>query len=128
MKGARDLLSPALRKAVHDRDGGRCRWCGATNRGVDLHHIEYRKGISYDVLENLVSLCRACHSFVHGNPRPSGARIVKPVAQEILFWVISHPGTTGTARWRQRKRQSLLAGLCEHFQEVDGCPFPHAVR
>lgn len=116
-------LPDALRREIDARDGGRCRWCGATNRGRDHHHIEYRKGYSYDVLENLVSLCRACHSFVHGNPRPSGARIVKPLAQEILKWVIAHPGTTGSSRWRALRRSFALAGLCEHGEKVDTCSF-----
>lgn len=114
-------LPDALRRAVHARDGGRCRWCGATNRGVDLHHIEYRKGLSYDVLENLVSLCRACHSFVHGNPRPSGERIVKAVAQPVLFAVIATPGVTGSSLWRRRRREWALAGLCEHGQAREEC-------
>lgn len=100
-----DGLPAALRRAVIERDGGRCRWCGATNRGADLHHIEYRRGVAYDVLENLVSLCRSCHSFVHGNPRASGARIDKATAQDVLFWVIDHPGTVGTSRWARLKRE-----------------------
>jgi hypothetical protein len=116
-------LPDTLRHAVDDRDGGRCRWCGATNQGdTDKHHIRYRRGAADDVLENLVSLCRACHTFVHGNPRPGGARIVKGVAQQILLWVIAHPGTTGSSRWRQLKKGWALVGLCEHGEEVDACP------
>lgn len=121
MKGAVDQLSDALRTEVHERDGRRCRWCGATNRGVDLHHIEYRRGSAYDVLENLVSLCRACHSFVHGNPRAGGARITKHVAQEVLFWVIAHPGTTGSSVWRRKKREWSLSGRCEHGETREAC-------
>ena len=116
-------LPQSLRDAVHERDGGRCRWCGSTNRGIDLHHIEYRRGIAYDVLENLVSLDRACHSFVHGNPRPNGTTIVKPVAQEMLFWAISHPGTTASSAWRRKKREWTLAGLCEHGEEPGVCRY-----
>lgn len=116
-------LPPALRRALTERDGGRCRWCGATNRGVDGHHIEYRRGISYDVLENLVCLCRSCHSFVHGTPRPSGKRISKAVAQDVLFDVIRMPGTTGSSIWRRREKTFLLAGRCTHGQEKDTCRF-----
>jgi hypothetical protein len=122
---AYDGLPEALRRQVTERDRNRCRWCGATNRGIDLHHIEYRRGLSYDVLENLVCLCRACHSFVHGNPRAGGARIVKSVAQQVLFWVIAHPGTTGAGRWRTLKREWALASLCEHGEEVDACQNRH---
>jgi hypothetical protein len=115
-----------VRAAVDARDGGRCRWCGATNRGRDQHHIEYRRGNSYDVLENLVSLDRDCHSFVHGNPRPNGTRITKEIAQLVLFWVIEHPGTTGSGRWRGLKREFLQHGLCAHGRKIDECPYEHS--
>ena len=118
-------LPESLRHEVDLRDGRRCRWCGAANRYTYKHHIRYRRGVADDVLENLVSLCAACHSFVHGNPRPGGARIVKDVAQQVLAWVIDHPGTTGSSRWRQLRRQWALAGLCEHGAELDACPYRH---
>lgn len=116
-------LSDALRKEVDERDGKRCRWCGATNRGRDLHHIQYRKGVSYDVADNLISLCRACHSFVHGNPRPNGQTIVKPVAQGVLQLLAEHSGITGASAWRDRKRRWVLEGLCQHGEIMDICPF-----
>lgn len=112
-----------LKHDINVRDGGRCRWCGSTNRGIDHHHIEYRRGFSYDVLDNLVSLCRAHHSFVHGISSPTGATIVKPVAQLILKQVIATPGLTGSALWRRKKREWALAGLCEHGSEKDECRF-----
>jgi len=116
-------LSDGLRRDINERDGNRCRWCGSTNQGVDHHHIEYRKGASHDVLENLVSLCRPCHGFVHGTPRPSGERISKDVAQQVLFWVVSNSGRVGTSRYRALKRRFVLEGLCRHGQKKDTCPY-----
>jgi hypothetical protein len=116
-------LPDDVRAAVDARDHHRCRWCGATNRGRDVHHIEYRRGSSYDVPENLVSLDRSCHGFVHGTPRPSGLRIVKPVAQRVLREVIATPGTTGSALWRQLKHRFALEGLCEHGEMSGLCPW-----
>lgn len=116
-------MDDRLKKAVRERDNHRCRWCGATNRGVDAHHIRYRRGYADDVIENLISLCRACHSFVHGIPRPSGQSIVKSVAQQILFELTVSPGLTGTSLWRRRKRQWALEGKCEkHGEKKDECP------
>lgn len=112
-----------VRRAVDDRDGHRCRWCGVTNRGRDVHHITYRKGLADDVLENLVSLCRLHHGFVHGTPLPGGQRIVKSVAQHILREVIVTPGATGSSLWRSFKRQAALAGLCEHGEKQAHCPY-----
>lgn len=119
-------IPDALRAEVYARDNERCRWCGSTNQGhLDVHHIRYRRGYADDVLENLVSLCRACHSFVHGNPRRGGARIVKHVAQEVLFYVVANPGSTGSAYWRQLRGQFAVAGLCEHGQVPEACTLWH---
>lgn len=98
-------LPSALRKAVFERDNFRCRWCGAVNPqfgGFDIHHIEYRRGYSYDVLNNLVTLCRLCHGWVHDS-----YEIPKAEAQAALFRVISEDGqgTTGMATWRAARRQ-----------------------
>lgn len=96
-------LPEHLRRAVLERDRRRCRWCGVTNRGVDIHHVQYRRGPAEDVLENLISLCRTHHGFVHGAKLPNGATISKSDAQEILRTLISTPGQTGAALWRQWK-------------------------
>ncbi len=49
-------LSDALRKAVIDRDHGRCRRCGAAANQID--HVD---GDSHD-LDNLQLLCVRCHN------------------------------------------------------------------
>lgn len=120
---AYDGIPDALRKEVLARDANRCRWCGATNRGRDLHHIEYRRGYSYDRLDNLITLCRQHHGFVHGTPAPGNkATIVKSVAQLVLTHLVEHPGTTGLSVWRSLKRRWILEGKCvEHGQEKDTC-------
>jgi hypothetical protein len=97
-------LDPKLRLVVLDRDRWRCRWCGVTNAGGDLHHIRYRRGFSDDVAENLITLDRECHGFVHGNLR-NGESISKEQAQEILFMLIDRPGVTGSALLRQMRRR-----------------------
>ena len=115
-------LDERLKLAVYKRDGHRCRWCGTTNRRVDVHHIRYRRGYADDVIENLISLCRSHHEFVHGSPNGAGQTIVKSVAQEVLYWLTDHPGTTGSSRWRSLKRQWVLEGRCEkHGTEKDIC-------
>jgi hypothetical protein len=115
-------LPEELRVEVLERDKYRCRWCGATNRGGDLHHIEYRRGYSYDRADNLITLCRLHHGFVHGTPLANGATITKDVAQQILKWLVEHPGATGASRWRQLKRQWALEARCEpHGIKKDEC-------
>ena len=115
-------LSQSLRREVLARDQYRCRWCGATNRGADLHHIEYRRGTSYDVAGNLISLCRLHHGFVHGTRNGAGEMLSKRVAQMLLGELVDHPGQTGSALWRRTKRQWVLEGRCiQHGEKTDTC-------
>lgn len=111
-----------LRGEVLERDARRCRWCGATNRGADLHHIQYRRGAVDDHLDNLIALCRLHHGFVHGTPAKNGARITKDVAQQVLGYLVEHPGTTGMSAWRTFRRRWVLEGKCEeHGADKDTC-------
>jgi hypothetical protein len=96
-------LPEGLRMAIWNRDQHRCRWCGRTNVRVDFHHIRYRRGYADDVLDNLISLCRTHHEFVHGTKAPNGDTIAKDEAQEILNDLVRMPGVTGIALRRQRR-------------------------
>lgn len=117
-----DGLPDRLKKQVLERDRWRCRWCGVTNRNLDAHHVEYRRGTSYDRLDNLISLCRLHHNFVHGAKAANGATITKKVAQLVLAHLVATPGATGMAYWRRLKRQWALEGRCEkHGQARDEC-------
>lgn len=119
---AYDGIPAKLRAEVYARDANRCRWCGATNQGGDLHHIAYRRGYSYDVIENLITLCRLHHGFVHGTPAKNGERITKASAQEVLAKLVVTPGLTGLSYWRRLKRQRVLDGKCErHGEQMDEC-------
>jgi len=76
---------PPARAAARARDGGRCRQCGAPEREGrvhDVHHIrpfrefgyvpgENRNDLQANALENLISLCAACH---HRAESARGAR------------------------------------------------------
>lgn len=96
-------LDPKLRLEVLERDRWRCRWCGVTNAGGDLHHIRYRRGFADDVAGNLITLDRDCHGFVHGNLR-NGRSISKEKAQEILYFLVANPGVTGSAILRRHDK------------------------
>jgi len=60
-------LSDEIRRRVIDRDGNRCQECGievGRRRGLEphAHHIVPRSSGGADELENLITLCRPCHS------------------------------------------------------------------
>ena len=40
-----------------------CEMC--TRRAVDIHHIKYKSRGGTDNIENLIGLCRDCHTDVH---------------------------------------------------------------
>jgi hypothetical protein len=64
-----------MRRLVRERDNFKCVMCGKTeednNEQLTVHHIRpFRLFDSYlqaNTFNNLVSVCRECHSFIHSN-------------------------------------------------------------
>jgi 5-methylcytosine-specific restriction endonuclease McrA len=56
-----------LRITVLERDGWRCQACG-TRTNLDVHHIKSRALGGPDSADNLIVLCRQCHTELHENP------------------------------------------------------------
>lgn len=54
------------RDAVDARDQGQCVRCGG--RATDKHHRKRRRDGGHAV-ENLISVCRACHTWIHAHPK-----------------------------------------------------------
>lgn len=52
-----------LKKLIKERDNHICQICG--NKGNNIHHINYNKEDCKP--ENLILLCRSCHSKTNGN-------------------------------------------------------------
>lgn len=61
------LLWSEIRKAVLERDGHRCQLCGfyAPSR-LHIHHILKRTAGGTDHLDNLMTVCSACHKKADG--------------------------------------------------------------
>jgi len=81
--GAQDYYGPNWREARRqtlERDENKCRRCGTTaqehkerhGRELDVHHIvpikEYESFEKANDLDNLISLCRPCHTKLEGLP------------------------------------------------------------
>src|SRR5262249_35780148 len=60
------LVTPAIRRALHVRDG-RCRFPGCSHRPqwTDAHHVVPWADGGVTSLRNLVLLCRGHHGLVH---------------------------------------------------------------
>jgi len=54
-----------LRQQILRRDGWQCQSCG-TMSNLEVHHRKFRSHSGSDSDENLITLCAACHSSVHG--------------------------------------------------------------
>lgn len=54
------------REAARRRDGNHCRRCGST-RDLQVHHLtSLAEGGARYALDNLITLCRDCHTARHG--------------------------------------------------------------
>jgi hypothetical protein len=53
-----------LKKQVHRRDGYRCRLCGRDDVDLHVHHCTY-ENYAQERLEDLITLCSACHHDFH---------------------------------------------------------------
>jgi 5-methylcytosine-specific restriction endonuclease McrA len=88
---------PALRRAVRERDKGRCQFPGCHSRRTDIHHIPWGKG-GKTRLRDLILLCEPHHVIVHAlgwviTPARNGAfAFTRPDGQPMP----SNPGLPGS--------------------------------
>lgn len=61
-----------LKPLVIERDSKQCQWCGSKD-GLVVHHIDSNK--HNDVMENLITLCKSCHSRHHKLSKSSTSRL-----------------------------------------------------
>jgi 5-methylcytosine-specific restriction endonuclease McrA len=61
-------IHPHLRESVFARDNYLCQWCKVPGGHLDPHHILPLGRGGRDTLDNLVSLHRSCHRYVHEHP------------------------------------------------------------
>lgn len=86
---------------------GPCEHCGKVGR-TDPHHV-YAKGneCRLDIRENLVALCRRCHTEHHSGHSPT--------RRELLAIVARREGTTPEAIqakiWRLRRAEKVVGAV-----------------
>ena len=59
----RESIPPAMRRAVLERDGHRCRYCGSEVAGANYHcdHVRPVANGGRTVMQNLAAACRPCN-------------------------------------------------------------------
>jgi len=55
----------AVRAVAMERDRYTCQRCKAA-RATEVHHLKYPPWGTFDVPENLVSVCHHCHCIIEG--------------------------------------------------------------
>lgn len=55
----------AVRAQVFERAGGKCEQCGL-RPPTEPHHLRYPPWGAFDVPENMLAVCHACHCEIHG--------------------------------------------------------------
>jgi hypothetical protein len=70
-----------LRASAIERDGGRCRLCNSGKR-LTVHHRIYPARWELDNLDNLTTLCSACHRHIEHRSR-SERYASKPIKVEV---------------------------------------------
>lgn len=87
------------RRAIRERDHGRCRVC-RTTADLHVHHITYRSQISVadgrDHETNLITLCNEHHAIVHMNPSR-----YQPLLRGVIWMLYVH-GTSMTVHQLER--------------------------
>jgi HNH endonuclease len=58
----------AKRKRRLKKDGYTCQRCGAKNKPLDVHHLNYDR-LGKERMGDLESLCRHCHDKEHGDKK-----------------------------------------------------------
>lgn len=140
-----ESVTPETRSDVLERDGYRCQVCGrgGPERGelatLHVHHIERDPDrIDENAMENLTTLCRSCHSWVHQQTPPTDAPVklteadqdmLLPQDIEILRYLADEgPARTGHIRdeltadlslTAVRERLSVLMGLDNMVESRD---------
>ena len=138
-------VTPETRSDVLARDGHRCQVCGreGPERGglatLHVHHIERDPvGVAENDLENLTTLCRSCHSWIHQQSTRADApvtlteadlSVLLPQDIEILRYLADEgPAQTGkiadslTAELSPttvRERLAVLMGLDNQVETRD---------
>jgi hypothetical protein len=106
-----------LKRAVHERSGGRCERCRA-NAGAAVHHITYAR-LYHEDLDDLWHLCRGCHAFIHAHSDIDPEEVAQAEVGEWcrLFEIVFDGGNS----WRRETELEWeqWCASCEALVEIE---------
>ena len=112
------LVTKTLRRAVYDRDGGRCTFPGCdNNRWLDVHHVIHWEDGGRTDLDNLLLLCGTHHRAHHNDTFTIHMVNGRPVF-ETIDQLLLHPAPT--MRALPAPPEDLLAHQTTNLGPVEG--------
>ena len=72
-------IRPEVKRAVYERDGGRCILCG--KRGLPNAHFIGRAHGGLGIEENIITLCRECHDRYDNS---ADRKVIREILREYL--------------------------------------------
>jgi|ERR1051326_56753 hypothetical protein len=109
-----------LRQQVLRRDGWRCQACG-TMSNLEVHHKRFRSQSGENSEENLITLCRACHSELHHPGSKSADARGKPSGKQTFGLLQRHHVRVGDIKYIGResnKLEQVEIGMIHSTQSV----------
>lgn len=93
-----------LRNQCFMRDGRKCTHCQSTFE-IQAHHKIYRKDWLKTKLEDLVTLCRKCHTAIHENPpKPKKSKLENTLnPKDFILRLKIKP--KGVRKWIRRQNR-----------------------
>jgi len=75
------------RLKILKRDRFKCRVCGYMGNRVNVHHLKYT-GMAWESPdEDLITLCRDCHSKLHVDKWPAGKSLGDIIKEHYGIWL-----------------------------------------
>ena len=119
-KVKRDPLDALFSDYIRARDGHTCRRCGRRHGKLEAHHIISRRYNATRYLGiNGVTLCFACHRWVHEKPLAATEWIKSWMAAEDILELDMMTQTPGK-KARDYERGIIKAALMQRITELEG--------
>lgn len=97
-KKARGEFSDKTKKAIGERDGWKCVKCGSYHLESVPHHVQYRSQGGLGIKRNGISVCRDCHSWMHGKQKGPYGELPREGRYWAEMWVEENLDENGDMR------------------------------
>lgn len=96
----------ARRSVIHDRDEGWCRRCGVkvAKDKCHIHHIKMRSEGGNHSLDNLITLCKDCHTLMNKHENMKSKQLYYISKNRLVHLPSCHYSRSGYKKWDSLSR------------------------